>query len=58
MKSIDLIETYAYGTSKDLVSKQNNTKMINFNDVTKETTKEQNQIGGSGSGKTHSCHLT
>ena len=59
MQSIDLIETYAYGTSKDLVSKKeeikcNNIiklyKMINFDDATKENIKEHNpiwpQIGG------------
>ena len=47
MRSIDSIETYAYGTSKYLVSKKeeikcNNNKMkqdmINFDDVTKERT--------------------
>ena len=78
MQSIDSIETYAYVTSKDLVSdneeiKCNNiikryTKMINFDDVTKEETKEHNLnwpeipddsyriliIGSSGSGKTNS----
>ena len=45
MQSIDMIETYAYRTSKDIVSKNekikcNNIitmqKMINFDDVTKE----------------------
>ena len=47
MQSIDLIETYAYGTSKDLVSekeeikcnniyKTNDTKVINFKDVIKK----------------------
>ena len=50
MQPIDSIETYAYGTSKDLVStkediKCNNIirrhKMINF-DVTRETIKENN----------------
>ena len=51
MQSIDLIETYTYGTRKDLVSEKeeikcktyNNTiqKMINF-DVTKENIKEHN----------------
>ena len=49
MRSIHSIETYAYGTSKDLVSKKqeikcNNIikrykKMINFDDVTKENIK-------------------
>ena len=52
MQSIDSTETYAYGTSKDLVSdkeeiKCNNIikpykKMINFDDVIKEETKEHN----------------
>ena len=51
MKSIDLIETYAYGTSKDLVSKKkrlnvkvqkHDTKMINFHDVTKEDINKHN----------------
>ena len=51
MQSIYLIETYAYGTSKDLVSEKeeikcNNIikqyKMINFDDVTKENIKERN----------------
>ena len=46
------IETYAYGTSKDLVSKKEeikcndiikNTKIINVDDVTKEHIKEHNQ---------------
>ena len=41
MQSIDPIGPNAYGTSKDLVSevvtiKQNNTKTINFDEVTKE----------------------
>ena len=67
-------ETYANGVSKDLVSEKkeikcsnikNDTKMINFDDVTKENIKENNPIwpqildyqyrklviGGSGSGK-------
>ena len=53
MQSIDLIETYAYGTSKDLVSEKEEIKcnsitkrkkMINF-DVIKEETKEHIQIG-------------
>ena len=30
MQSIDLIETYAYGTSKDLVSKKEETKYNNI----------------------------
>ena len=51
MQSIDSIKTYEYGTSKDLVSekeeiKRNNiikyTKMINFDDITKENTKDHN----------------
>ena len=51
MQPIDSIETYAYGTSKDLVStkediKCNNIirrhKMINFDNVTRETIKENN----------------
>ena len=51
MQSIDSIETYAYGTSKVLVSrkeeikcKYNKTiqKMINFDDITKENIKEHN----------------
>ena len=51
MQSTDLIETSAYGTSKDLVSgkeeiKCNNIvkqlKMIYFNDVRKENIKEHN----------------
>ena len=78
MQSIDSIETYAYVTIKDLVSDKeeiqcNNIikryrKMINFDDVTKEETKEHNLnwteipddsyriliIGSSGSGKTNS----
>ena len=48
MQSIGLIKKYAYGTSKDLVSEseetlfnKNNTKMINFGDVTKGNLKEQ-----------------
>ena len=45
MQSIDSIETYAYGTSKDLAyenKKINKTiqKMINFDDVIKENIKE------------------
>ena len=52
MQSIDSIETYAYGTSKDLVSEKeeikcNNIiilhkKIINFDDITKENIKEHN----------------
>ena len=51
MQSIDSIETYAYGTSKDLVSKKEEIKcnniiiqweMINFDDVTTENIKEHN----------------
>ena len=38
MQSFDSIETYVYGTSKDLVSK----KVITFEDVTKESIKEHN----------------
>ena len=49
MKSIDLIETYAYGTSKDLISEKeeieykniiNATKMIKFDDVKKKKKKK------------------
>ena len=78
MQSFDSIETYAYGTSKYLVTeteeiKCNNIiitiqKMINFDDVTKEITKEHHPnwsqipdhpyriliIGSSGLGKTNS----
>ena len=48
MQSIDSVETYAYGASNDLVNKKaeikckniiRNTKMINFDDVTKENIK-------------------
>ena len=50
MQSIDSIETYTYGTSKDLVSEKegmkcnNKTiqKMINFYRVIKENIKEHN----------------
>ena len=48
MQSINWIETYAYGTSKDLVSdkkeiiKKRYKKKINFDDVIKEETKEHN----------------
>ena len=39
MQSIDLIETYAYGPRKELVS---DTKMSHFDDVVKENIKEHN----------------
>ena len=39
MQSIDSIETYGYGTSKDLVSEK---EEIKCNSVTKENTKEHN----------------
>ena len=51
MLPLDSIETYAYGTSKDLVSKKqkikskniiNYTEMINFVDVAKENIEENN----------------
>ena len=52
MQSIDSIETYTYGTSKDLVNKEEEIKcsiiikkykeMINFDDVRKENIKEYN----------------
>ena len=52
MQSFDQIETYAYGTIKDLVSEKEEIKcsnmikqykkMINFDDVTKENIKEHN----------------
>ena len=52
MQSIDLMETYAYGTSKDLVRDKEEIKcnniinqykiMINFDDVVKENIKEHN----------------
>ena len=52
MESIDSIETQAYGTSKDLVSDKeqikwntNNTKMINFDNATKENIKNITQTG-------------
>ena len=81
MQSIDLIETYAYGTSKDLVGEKEeiiwnniikNSKMINFDDVTKENIKEHNSnwpqihdhpyriliVAGTGSAKTNALlHL-
>ena len=51
MQSIDLIETYAYGMGKYLVSEKEETKcnniikdikMINFDDVTKENITKYN----------------
>ena len=52
MQSIDSTETYAYRTSKDLVSEKEEIKcsnimkrykkMINFDDVTKENIKKHN----------------
>ena len=51
MQSIDSIETYGYGTSKDLICKekklnkiiqQSNTKTFNFHYITKEDIKEHN----------------
>ena len=47
MQSIDLIEIYAYATSKDLVSEKeeikcSNIKMINLDDATKENIIEHN----------------
>ena len=51
MLPLDSIETYAYGTSKDLVSEKqeikyknmiNHTEMINLDDVGKENIKENN----------------
>ena len=52
MQSIDSTETYAYGISKDLVSKKEEIKcsnitkqykkMINIDDFTKENIKERN----------------
>ena len=51
MQSIDLIETYVYGTSKDLVIEKEeikcssiikHTKIITFDDFTKESIKEHN----------------
>ena len=51
MQSFDLIETYPYGTSKDLVIEKYNKikqynktiqKIIKFDDVTKENIKEHN----------------
>ena len=46
MQSVDSIETYAYGTSKELIRKKEkiksnnmlkNTKMFNFGYITKKT---------------------
>ena len=51
MQSTDSIKTYAYGKSKSLVSEKeeikcniikSDTKMVNFDDVTKENNKEHN----------------
>ena len=51
IQSIDSIETYAYGTRRNLVCKKekikyiyikNNTKMIHYDDVTKENIKQYN----------------
>ena len=47
IKSIDSLETFPYGTRRDLVCKKaeikfNNIIMINFDDVTKENIKEHN----------------
>ena len=52
MQSIDSIETYAYGTRKDIVSEKEETKcnnrinqykkMIKFDDVAKENIKQHN----------------
>ena len=76
IQSIDSKETYTYGTSKDLVSEKEeikinniikNTKITNFDDVTKENIKEHDSnlpqipdyphrisiIGGSRLGKTN-----
>ena len=69
MESIDLRETYVYGMSKEIIFKKEkiicNTKIFNFDYITKEDIKEQNPkwpeipehryriliIGGSASGK-------
>ena len=69
MESIDLRETYVYGMSKEMIFKKEkiicNTKIFNFDYITKEDIKEQNPkwpkipehryriliIGGSASGK-------
>ena len=52
MQSIDSIETYAYGTRKDIVSEKEETKcnnrinqykkIIKFDDVAKENIKQHN----------------
>ena len=52
MQSFDSIKTYAYGTSKDLVTEKEEVKcnniikrykkIINFDDVTKENMKKHN----------------
>ena len=46
IQSVDSIETYAYGTSKDLVCKKEESKcsniIINFDYITKEDIKEHN----------------
>ena len=41
MQSIDSVETYGYGTSKDLVSEK---EEIKCNSVTKENMKEQSKL--------------
>ena len=53
IQSLHSVETYAYGTTKDLVCKKEeikcnniikkNAKMVNFHNVTKEKTKEYNR---------------
>ena len=76
MQWIDSIEIYAYGTTKGLICKKekikrnniiNNTKIFNFDYITKEYIQEHNPksseipdlpdreltIGGSGSGETN-----
>ena len=67
-----MIEICPYGTRKDLASEQNNTKMINFNNVTKKKHKRTKSnhlpqitdhsykvliIEGLESRKTHSYYL-
>ena len=51
IRPMDSIETYAYGINKDLACKKkrlnkkiqwNNTKIITFDDITREKTKEHN----------------
>ena len=52
MQSIDSIETYAYGTRKDIISEKEETKcnnrinqykkLIKFDDVAKENIKQHN----------------